>query len=125
MNFSLLTKWWWKLEQESGMWHEIIHAKYLKNKTIFSVTHKASDSPIWYDMLKVKDLYLQGRGVEIKDGRKTRFWYDSWLYDKPILFIVPTLFILCVQKDVCVADVKSGRITLTFKRWLTDELLSC
>jgi hypothetical protein len=125
MNISLLAKWWWKLEQESGLWQEIIQAKYLNNKTIFSVTHKASDSPIWFDMLKVKDTYLQGRGVEIRDGRKTRFWYDPWLYDKPILFVAPTLFILCDQKDVNVADVKCGRIHITFRRWLTDDLQTC
>lgn len=60
MNMSLLVKWWWKLEQEHGLWQELVHAKYLSNKTIFSVTHKASDSPIWYDLLKIRDLYLKG-----------------------------------------------------------------
>ena len=42
MNMSLLAKWWWKLEQEQGLWQELIHKKYLVNKSIFSVTHKLS-----------------------------------------------------------------------------------
>ena len=29
MNISLLCKWWWRLEHESGIWQEIIQAKYL------------------------------------------------------------------------------------------------
>ena len=82
----------------------------------FSVTHKATDSPIWYDLLKVKDVYLQGRGIAIKNGERTRFWVDPWLYDKPIMFIAPILYILCDQKDVNVADVKM----VIFKSHLED-----
>ena len=89
------------------------------------MSHKISDSPIWYDLLKIKDIYLQGRGIEIRNGEKTRFWYDPWLYDKPILLIAPTLFFLCDQKDISVADIKHSRIHVTFRRWLTDELLVC
>ena len=76
-------------------------------------------------MLKIKDIYLQGRGIEIRNGEKTRFWYDPWLYDKPILLIAPTLFFLCDQKDISVADIKHSRIHVTFRRWLTDELQTC
>jgi len=70
-------------------------------------------------------VYLQGRGIEIRNGLRTRFWLDPWVYDSLICCIAPVLYILCDQKDVCVADVKSGRIQITFRRWLTDELQSC
>jgi hypothetical protein len=52
MNISLLCKWWWKLEKEEGLWQEII--KYLKHKSIHDVCHKLNDSPMWFDLLKVK-----------------------------------------------------------------------
>jgi hypothetical protein len=26
MNLSLLSKWWWKLEMESGLWQDIVRA---------------------------------------------------------------------------------------------------
>jgi hypothetical protein len=89
------------------------------------VNHKATDSPIWSDLLKIKEVYLQGRGVEIRNGLNTRFWIDPWLYDKPLCYIVPILYILCDQKDVCVAHVKTGKILITFRRWLTHDLEYC
>jgi len=46
MNVGLLVKWWWKLEQEKGLWQEIVKFKYMCNKSIFSVSHKATDSAI-------------------------------------------------------------------------------
>jgi hypothetical protein len=70
MNLGLLCKWWWKLEREEGLWQEIVKSKYLHNKSIVSVTHKQTDSPIWYDLLKVRDIYLQGRGIRFKNGEK-------------------------------------------------------
>jgi hypothetical protein len=33
------------------------------NKTVFNVSHKASDAPMWSDLLKVRDLYLHGGGL--------------------------------------------------------------
>lgn len=125
MNFCLLAKWWWRLECEDGLWQQLVKAKYLCGKSIHTVTHKANDSPIWYDLLKVKDLYLQGRGINIQNGRDTRFWYDAWLYDKPLYAIVPVLFLLCEQKEVMVAEVKSGSVPIIFRRWLTPELQTC
>jgi len=125
MNLGLFCKCWWKLEREEGLWQEIVKSKYLHNKSIVSVTHKQTDSPIWYDLLKVRDIYLQGRGIRFKNGGKTRFWCDPWLYDKSILAVVPALLILCDQKEVSAADVKSGQIQITFRRWLTDDLQSC
>jgi len=37
MNISLLAKWWWKLENESGLWQDIIEAKYMQGKHISSM----------------------------------------------------------------------------------------
>ena len=73
MNISLLGKWWWKLEKEEGLWQQIIKFKYLKNLTIQEVKHKLNDSPMWYDLLKIKNIYLQGRGLSIGNGSLTGF----------------------------------------------------
>jgi hypothetical protein len=63
MNISLLCKWWWRLEKEEGLWQQILNHKYMKDQTIHDVMHKLNDSSIWSDLLKVKDIYLQGRSI--------------------------------------------------------------
>ena len=74
MNISLLCKWWWKLEKEEGLWQTIVKHRYFRKDNIYSVSHKLNDSSIWYDLLKIKDVYLLGRDVCIKNGCQTRFW---------------------------------------------------
>ena len=59
-NLSLLTKWWWKLETRTGLWQEIIKAKYLGKDKVASVKTKVNDSPCWKAIMKVKNLYMVG-----------------------------------------------------------------
>jgi hypothetical protein len=84
MNINLLCKWWRKLEVEDGLWQQIVRFKYLNTESICTVSHRQSDSPIWSDLLKIKNVYLQGRKIETRNGKNTLFWLDSWLYDKPL-----------------------------------------
>ena len=63
MNLSLLCKWWLKLENEKGIWQELVTAKYLKDKTISSVTFKLGDSR---HLLKVKLIYIKGRKLSVR-----------------------------------------------------------
>ena len=37
MNVSLLSKWWWRLEKEDGIWQRIIRAKYIKGELVSTV----------------------------------------------------------------------------------------
>jgi hypothetical protein len=122
LNINFLCKWWWRLEQEEGLWQELVKNKYLYKDSIHTVSHKLHDSPIWYDLLKVKGIYLEGRIVKIENGKKTRFWEDSWLFDKPLCSLIPELFILCKKKEVSVYNVKKGNAQLSFQRWLPIEL---
>jgi len=117
MNISLLCKWWWKLEKEDGLWQEIVRYKYLRNKSIYEVKHSLNVSAMWSDLLKVKDIYLQGREIKAGKGELTSFWLDSWLYDEPLSSCAPILFELCDNKNVTVAQVRNG-FNITFRRWL-------
>jgi hypothetical protein len=85
MNLSLLCKWWWRLEKESGLWQDIVKHKYMKKDNVSSVKHKQTDSPMWADLLKIKHIYLQGRKMNIKNGKSTSVWKDIWLYDEPLV----------------------------------------
>jgi hypothetical protein len=45
INKCLLSKWLFKLLSEDGMWQELIHNKYLRDKTLSQVEEKPTDSP--------------------------------------------------------------------------------
>lgn len=123
-NFSLLCKWWWKLEHENGLWQDLVKAKYMSKSDIHNVSHRLGDSHIWGDLLKVKHIYLQGMDIQINDGACTRFWEDKWLFNQPLccLALAPVLYTLCEQKGVSVANVKNGTVKITFRRWLHRDL---
>ena len=44
-NSALLGKWMFKLLTEDGVWQQLIHNKYLKDKTLAQVESKPTDSP--------------------------------------------------------------------------------
>jgi len=122
MNISLLCKWWRKLEVEEGLWQKINRFKYLQSESICTVSHRQSDSPIWADLLKIKSVYLQGRKIEVRDGKNTFSWLDSWFYSKPLAIIFPDLSKICEQPRATVSQVKMDPSSITFTRWLVDDL---
>jgi len=70
MNISLLCKWWWKLETDKGLWQSIVKMKYLQDETVRTVKLNPNISPVWHDLLKVKPIYLKGRVLSTKNGKK-------------------------------------------------------
>lgn len=71
-NISLMTKWWWKLETQDGLWQRIVKAKYFRNQSISSVKPRFNDSPCWKHIMKVKNVYFAGREVILNRGNLVR-----------------------------------------------------
>lgn len=80
--------------------------------------HKQTDSPIWADLLKVRDLYIQGREYIVGDGKRISFWKDKWLYDQTLESLFPDLYKMAQQHDITLAEVKLNPSCVTFSRWL-------
>ena len=57
--------------------------KYLQTNSVVSIKHKQSDSPVWSDLLKIKEIYLQGRKLKVNNGASTLVWRDTCLYNDP------------------------------------------
>jgi hypothetical protein len=51
---SLLCKWWWYLENGSGLWQDIVRLKYVKGSPTYLIPNRYNDSPIWSDLLKIR-----------------------------------------------------------------------
>jgi len=99
MNISLLCKWLWKLETEDGVWQQIINFKYLKNDSICTVKHRQTNSAIWSDLLKIRDVYLQGRKMKVGNGQKTLFWkiYGCTMILWKFFFLI---YLICAFKKI-------------------------
>lgn len=122
MNLSLLCKWWWRLETEDGIWQSLIKNKYIKDKMISNVPPRVDDSPVWKDLMKVRNIYLAGRKVKVQDGKSVQLRQDCWLEDQPLCVKFPILFELCDHKNISVRGFVDKEGFLTFRRWLPSTL---
>jgi hypothetical protein len=86
------------------------------------VKHRLDDSPIWADLLKIRMVYLQGRQIHTKDGKKTLFWEDSWLIGGPLCIAHPVLYDLCKDKLITVHEMLVRNGHPNFYRWLHNPL---
>jgi hypothetical protein len=68
MNVSLLCKWWWALENEEGLWQDIVRLKYVRNSPTCLIPARLTDSPVWSDLMKIRHIHLKGRGIKINNG---------------------------------------------------------
>jgi hypothetical protein len=105
MNISLLCKWWWKLENEEGLWQEIVRKKYKVKGGIVNLRNKPSNSPVWNDLIKIKGVYLAGRIMKIGDGRDIDFWRDPWYGRVNLIEKFRDLYDISNEQCVSVADM--------------------
>jgi hypothetical protein len=120
-NISLLCKWWWRLENGEGLWQEIVRTKYNIKRGIVHLKVKPSNSPVWNDLIKVKELYMCGRYIQIGNGRDTDFWSDPWCGTIPLKEKFRQLAEICNEQKKSVAEIARGGWRLTFRRWLDEN----
>ena len=80
--------------------------KYLHEKNIHYVSHNVGDSPVWHDLVKIKQFYMRGRQVAFKYVDKTRFQEDCWVNNQPLCDTAPDLYVICEDKEIMVMKVK-------------------
>jgi hypothetical protein len=97
--------------------------KYLRDKGIYYAKHRPGDSPLWCDMLKVRDLYLCGRRMNVGNVELTSFWGDSWCSTNPLKDMFPALFDICNEQHITVADAAIMGWRFSYRRWLPPDLV--
>jgi hypothetical protein len=121
-NISLMCKWWWKLENEEGPWQQFMRRNYLGDAGIQWARHRSNDSPLWSDMLHVRDIYLCGRRMAVGNGCRTSFWKDVWCGHTPLMDKFPEIYEICNEQTISVADSAHIGWRLSFSRWRTEDL---
>jgi hypothetical protein len=59
------------------VWQEIVKLKYVKGSHICHIQNKITDSPIWSDLLKARNIYLEGREYKLHNVKLLSFWADT------------------------------------------------
>lgn len=124
MNIALLAKWFWKMENEKGLWQDILDEKYRKGGCLALVSKKPGDSQFWANLLKIKEIFYKFVKKKVGDGRNTRFWEDSWVDDKPLREAYPRLYDICFDHNITVEEaIQKGWHGFKFRRTLHGETL--
>jgi len=122
LNISLLCRWWWKLEKEEGLWQTIVRQKYLNGECVSQLGDRSCNSPVWNDLLKVKEVYMKNRLMVLGNGEMIDFWNDAWCGITPLKKVFPELFDLCNEQKILVAEVAKKSWRFSFRRWLDEHL---
>ena len=118
----MLVMWWWKLETGDGLWQRIVRGRYFRNKTVANIRSRFSDSPSWKSIMKVKDVYIAGRKVNINKGDLARVWHDPWVDNGILREHFPVLYDICQDQDCTIASFVDNDYNLPFRRRLFGEL---
>jgi hypothetical protein len=73
-NKCLLSKWLFILLSEEGMWQQLVHNKYLKNKTLARVEDKPNDSHFWKGLMHVKHEFSKRGFFKVGNEMSVRLW---------------------------------------------------
>jgi hypothetical protein len=80
------------------MWQEILHNKYLHNKTMSQVQVEPTDSPFWKGIMHGIDEFFQREYFTVGDGQNARFWEDPWLGMVSLEDQYPSLYAIVINK---------------------------
>lgn len=61
-------------EKKTGLWQDIIKAKYFKRSNVADVKEEFDDSPCRKAILKVKEFYMAGRQIDVHSRDIARLW---------------------------------------------------
>jgi hypothetical protein len=77
---------------------------------------KSYNSPMWNDLIKIKDLYLAGRIVKIGNGIDIDFWSDPWCGNVALKEKFRDLYEINNEQYTSVAEMAQRSWRLTFRR---------
>jgi hypothetical protein len=87
--------------------------KYLGDSGIYFTRHRSGDSPLWSDMLYIRDIYLCGRRMIVGNGCRTSFWGDAWCGRCPL----KDIYNICVEHKITVVEAADLGWRFTFIRF--------
>jgi len=98
-NIVLLTKWKWRLVQESqGLWKNIVESKYGSWRSLEEMKSGRVESYWWTDLRQACGLREGNTWFEesviwrVGSGNRIKFWEDVWIANRPLKEVYPRLY---------------------------------
>ena len=82
---------------------------YSSTKSLPQVQTKPNDSHFLKGLMKIKEEVLVCGSFEIKDGKQSRFWEDTWVGQRPFREQYPSTYNIARQPHASVASVLSSK----------------
>ncbi|KAJ9680532.1 hypothetical protein PVL29_019761 [Vitis rotundifolia] len=136
LNRALLCKWSWRFAVErDSYWKLIIGTKFGVVRGGWSTCggREGFGVGLWKEISKEGLLLLNNVSFSVGDGKRVRFWKDTWCGNTPLCEAFPSLFDFAVSKDARVADCWDAmgevggwnpRFLRPFNDWEVDEVES-
>jgi hypothetical protein len=103
------------------MWQQLLHNKYIKNKTLAQVEAKPTDSPFWKGLMRVKPEFFKRGKFKVGNGMMVRFWEDTWLGAYPLSLQYPSLYNIVQRKNELVSSVLAhSPLNIGFRRTFNE-----
>src|SRR3954465_10086393 len=104
-NVALMLKWVWRiLRDDSGLWLQLIKAKYLRGRPLLACERREG-SQFWRAIQEIKHFIGLGVSFAVGCGQGVWFWLDPWLLPIPLGVQFPGLFAISSFPAAVVADI--------------------
>jgi len=87
-NSAFLTKLGWRaITGKDNLWSRVLRAKYCSGQCDINMfTPKTDASNAWKGVLECAKFLTEGAKTEIGNGKKTLFWFHTWVTKRPFFF---------------------------------------
>lgn len=117
-NNAALAKLGWKLLTDpNNWWVRIMSAKYLRNKSFFTVKKSSQASLAWKGILDSRELLKEGMRWIVGNGQQINFWLFNWVYPFPLINFLNENDRLRIDSNDLVSDYLSNNV------WNSEKLL--
>jgi hypothetical protein len=93
----------------------------MRNENNFFRSKANKGSQFWKSLHKVKHLFKWGAIHQIGNGELTQFWKDVWLTSSPRRLCFPSLYSICNNTMISVAECADMGWQIGFRRMLGHE----
>uniref|UniRef100_A0A0A9B169 Reverse transcriptase zinc-binding domain-containing protein n=1 Tax=Arundo donax TaxID=35708 RepID=A0A0A9B169_ARUDO len=123
LNLCLLGSWIKRFISDEGkLWHLLIDRKYVKSQNIFAL-HHSHKSTFWKGVLWATQALKFGYRWMVGNGKKVRFWEDTWFGTAPLAVLFWDLYSIVNEKGKAISEIwVENELRVSFRRTFSTDM---